>query len=122
MTALANDKFVTVGNLWPRITKTLGRRSKSGENVEFGNNCGGLANPFCLFGDTAADFLKKRLFDVENLLFGGKDLLFVLFQFRRHKAFGSHERLLAVVVIGNQVKVGFGNFDVVAKDLIETNL
>src|SRR2546422_7559281 len=107
MTALANDKFVAVGNLGPGITKTLGRRSKSGENVEFGNNCGGLANPFCLFGDTAADFLKKRLFDVENLLFGGKELLFVLLLLRRAQPVGSPVAFLPGLVLGNQGKVGF---------------
>src|SRR3989442_2109427 len=118
MTALANDKFVAVGKLGAGITKTLGRRSKSGENVEFGNNCGGLANPFCLFGDTAADFLKKRLFDVENLLFGGKDLLFVLFQFPPHKAFRPHAPLLPRVFSANPLNLCLGNVAVVATTLI----
>ena len=122
MPAFADYEFIVVGNLRPRITEALRRSGKSGKDVEFGNNRGGLTNPFCLLGNAAANFLKERLLDFENLLLRGKDLLFVLFQLRRHEPFRPHECLLPIVVIRNQVQIGFGNFDVITEDLIEPDL
>ena len=50
------------------------------------------------------------------LFFGGQDLFFVFLQFRCDESFGTDQRLLPVVVFGNQVQIRFRDLDVVAKD------
>ena len=100
----------------------MSRCGESGKYIEFSDNCRCLPDSLRLAGDIVTNLLKKILFDFENLLLGGQDLLFVFFQFRCNKPLSAHKRLLSVVVFGNQVQIGFRNLDVVAEDPIETNL
>src|SRR6202030_2093712 len=57
-----------------------------------------------------------------NALVGGEDFAFVFFQLRGSEALRVDQRLLALVIVGREVQVGLGNFDVVAENVIEANL
>src|SRR5207244_3967702 len=101
--------------------EALSGGGESGEDIELGNHCRGLPDAFGLLGNAAANVLKNILLDLENLLFSGEDLFFVFFQLRRDEPLGADQRLLAIVIAGNQVQVGLRNLDVIAEDFIESN-
>ena len=111
-----------VDNLRPRVAESLGGGREARKHIEFGNDGGGLPNAARLFGDPVANLLKELLLDLEHLFFGSQDLLFVFLQFRCDESFGADQRLLAIVVLRNQVKIRFGDLDVVAEDSVEANL
>ena len=83
---------------------------------------GGGADALRLLGGLLANFGEDPLLDLENLLFGGEHFALVLLQLGRGEALGVDQRLLALVIGGREVQIGFRDLDVVAEDVVEADL
>ena len=59
---------------------------------------------------------------LQDLLLGRQDFPLQLFQLRRGVPLRVHQRLLALIIVRNQVRVGFGYLDVVTENVVEPHL
>ncbi len=73
-------------------------------------------------GHSFAQFAEQGIFQVARFFVGREHVLFVLFQFRGDVAFGVFDRLFANVVGRNLRAVRMRNLQIVAKNLIESDL
>src|SRR5256885_8532532 len=73
-------------------------------------------------GYGGAQLGKDFSFQLDDLLLRVEDFALVDFQLGRGEALGVDQRLLALVVVGHQMEIGFGNLNVEAKDRIEFDL
>ncbi len=74
-----------------------------------------------LAGDAFAQSGEQLLFQRNRLLFGAEDFVLVLLERRRDVAFLVLERLLADVVGRNFLRLGGGDFEVIAEDAVEAD-
>ena len=70
------------------------------QQIDFGQCQRRLADAARLGGDGEAQLGEEAALDGHDLFLGVQHLGFVLFQLRRGKALGAHQRLLALVVGG----------------------
>ena len=77
---------------------------------------GGSAKARSLRRDAGANFDEECALDFQNAFVGGENFAFVLLQLGSGEAFGVDQRLLALVIGGREMQIGFGDFDVVAED------
>ena len=74
------------------------------------------------FRQPSAKLDEELLLEGQQLDLGSGDTFFQFFQFRRHKSLGIDQRLLADIVGRDSGKIGFGDLDIVAEDLIVADL
>jgi hypothetical protein len=119
--ATDDEEFAGVVEFWADVAAVGGEFREGGEDVEFGDSGGGAAEAGGFGGDAGANVDEELAFDFEDSLVGGKDFALVVFEFGRSEALGVDEGLLAFVIGGGVREIGFGDFDVVAEDLIEAD-
>src|SRR6266705_1065357 len=121
--ASADDKEFAGGvEFGPRIAAIGGQLCKSTQDVELRYRRGRAPKPRSLRGDPGTDVDEELALDFQDALVGGEDFAFVLLELRRGEPLGIDQRLFAFVVRGSEMQIRFRDFDVVAKNLIETNL
>jgi len=81
-----------------------------------------LQQGFVLRGNLGNNLLKNPRFYFCLSFFGVKNEAFVLFQFRGNVAFCVNQGLLANVFRRNLGGVGFGNFQIITKYFVVTDL
>ena len=72
-------------------------------------------------GGQRAKLLEDLALNGEDFFFGFEDFDFELLQLRRGEAFGVDQGLFALVIGGREVLIRFGDFDVVAEDVVEAD-
>ena len=97
-----------------RITGTLWIEPESGALVRAVYR---LSRQFDAVRDVA-ELQEEGFFKLEDLLLGGENLCFVLFEFRGNITFGSHQRLFADVVRRDGIQVSFGDLNEIAEHLV----
>src|SRR5262249_27787602 len=95
---------------------------KRQERVHRRNSLRRLLNAPCLSADLLAQPLKYFKLQLVPAFLGVKDYLLLLLEFRRDKTLRVGERLFADVFGGNLCKLRIRDFDIIAKDSIESNL
>ena len=99
-----------------------GKVGEAGQNIEFRQHRGGLADAPRLGGHLAPDGEEQVALEGLASFLGVQDLGFQFFQLRRGEPFGVHQRLLALVVRRSKVQIGLRDLDVVAEDAVEADL
>ena len=101
----------------PYIVVVMGGAGQAVQAVDAGNGPGGLLH----FPDMAlyvpAELAEKLVFQLQHPFLRRQHLDFKLLQRRRDVPFGVDQRLLAHIVIGNRLRIGVGNFEVIAEYL-----
>src|SRR6266571_3128250 len=97
-----DEEFAGGVEFGPRIAAIGGQLCKSTQDVELRYRRGSAAKPRSLRGDPGTDVDEELALDFQDALVGGEDFAFVL--------------------RGSEMQIRFRDFDVVAKNLIETNL
>ena len=122
MTAADDQQFAAGGEFGTDVAAVGGELCERGEHVHLRDGGGGLAQAHGVRGDAVADVDEELAFDFSDALVGGEDFALVFFQFGSGEAFGVDESLLALVVGGREMQIGFRDFDVVAEDAVEADL
>ena len=92
------------------------------QHVDLRQRQRGLPDAACLRGNRHAKLSQQPALDLHHLLLRVQHLRFVLFQLRSGEALGIDQRLLAFVIRGSVVQIGFRNLQVVAEDRVELHL
>jgi hypothetical protein len=119
--AADDEEFAGVVEFRANVAAIGGEFRERGEDVELGDGGSGAAEASGFGGDAGADVNEELALDLEDAFVGGENFALVVFEFGRGEALGVHEGLLAFVICGSVGEIGFGNFDVVAEDLIEAD-
>ena len=121
MAALDNDHLTVVGEFRATVVAVGGQLREASQDVEFGQGSRRLADAPCLGRDPAADLDKEFAFKRLAALVGVENLRFELLQLRRREPLGVHERLLALVIGGNERKVRLRDLEVIAENVVEAH-
>ena len=121
MPACRNLQHGIVAQFGPAVLPRDRHLRQGGENVECGQNLGGLQQTPGLCGHALAQRHKQVVFARVDFFLRGQDLFLILFQLGRNVALRILERLLALVVRGDFGGVCVRDLDVVAEHLIETD-
>ena len=89
------------------------------EDVEGGEGVGGFLEGGEVFADLLAEVDEEVVFEGFGALVGAEDFLLHLLEGGGDVALGIGHRLLALVVVGDFVDFGFGDFEEVAEDVVE---
>ena len=95
---------------------------KAGQHIDVGDGFGELVQPVAAVFDGSTQFLEEDLLPLDGLVLGAKHAFLVVLEFFGDVAFGVLERLLAIELDGNALRVGVGDFDVVPEDLVVADL
>src|SRR5271157_4491537 len=113
-----------IGQLGPAVAVACGELSQRGQDVELGQHRAGLDQPGSIGRDPVAQRREQLVLQGACPLVGAPDLVLKLLELGREIPLGVLDRLLANVVRGNlhALRLGVGDLDVIAKDLVEANL
>src|SRR6202043_1044508 len=112
--------FVLQGWAPPSMSARSGRQR--GHGIELAQPGRGVEEILAGGGEATAQLAEERLLTLHHRALGVEDEGFLLFQLRGDVALAVHQRLLADVLGRDRLTVGVADFDVVAEDLVETNL
>src|SRR6266478_8237042 len=121
MAAGDDEEFASGGEFRASVTAIGAKFREGGKNVKLRDGRGGLAQARRFCGNAGAQVDEKLALDFEDAFVGGKDFAFVFFQLRRSEALGIDQSLLALVIVGREMQVGLGNFNVVAENMVEAD-
>jgi len=120
--AAADDQEFSRGIEFWACVSTIGRKfCKASEDVKLGDGGCGAAEAGSFGGDAGADVDVELALDFKNAFIGGEDFAFVVFKLAAGESLGVDKSLLAFVIGRSELEIGFRNFDVVAKDVIEAD-
>ncbi len=118
---LAGFAGMLLGEDGTGVVTLRGEAGEGEEDVEPGNGGGGVTKARRFGGDFFADLGEEATLDFENARVSFENFALEHAKFGGGEAFGVDESLFAFVVGWREVEIGFGNFDVVAEDLIEAD-
>src|SRR5579871_3231860 len=120
--AASNDPHsAVVGEGRARVTVGRSDFGQGGRYIETGDGrCRGT-NALRVIGGEPADFAEEILFQRQDLLLGVQNLALVILELGSGETLGVDQGLLALVIGRSEMQVGFRDFDVVAKDVVETD-
>ena len=118
MTAADDEEFAGVVEFGANVIAVGSELGERGEDVELGDSGGSAAEAGSIGGDAGANVDEELALDFVDAFVGGEDFAFVFFEFGRSETLGVDEGLLALVIGGSEMEIGFGNFNVVAEDLV----
>ena len=105
----------------PDVALVGGHFGQGSGYVQLGQGIGRGQQAVGGHADLLAKLSEQAAFDFQDAVFGVEDERFVFFQFGGDVSFGVGQGLFADVILGGQVAVGAGDFNVVAKDFVVTN-
>ncbi len=114
-----SDRLLNLLKFRPAIIPQRGNMREAREHIDFGKCQRGLADAFGLGGNGGPQFGKESALDLDNLFLRVENLRLIFLQLRSGEALGIDQRLLALIVGGRVMQVGFRNLNVVAEDGIE---
>ena len=120
--SLLDEQFAVVGEFGTAIVAFGGKVREAGEHVDFRQHRRGLAQTRGFVPHLAADTDEKVTFERVAALLGLEDFDFQFLQLRGGEALGIDQRLFTLVIGRRQMQVRFGDFDIVAKDVVEAHL
>ena len=74
-----------------------------GDDINHPNHRGGCLNALCLLSNLRANLRKEIILKYLNLILGVQDLRFPFLKFRSDKPLRVRQRLLADIIVGNEV-------------------
>ena len=122
MSALDNLQFHRSIHNRFHVAKLFTDLREGRQNIQLRDRRGGLLNGFHIALDFLSHTDKKLVFQLIDLGLRIQNQIFHLLQLRRNEAFRVGQRLFANVVFGNQIKIGFGNFQIITKHPIVADL
>src|SRR5260370_10254770 len=121
MAAGDDEEFAGGSEVRASVTAIGAKFREGGKNVKLRDGRGGLAQTRRFCGNAGAQVDEKLALDFEDALVGGKDFALVFFQLRRSETLRVDQGLLALVIVGREMQVGLGNFDVIAENMVEAD-
>ena len=107
---------------WFHIAQLFTDLCKGGQDVELGDCCRGFLDCFNILLYVISDTEEEFIFQLIDLGLRVQHQIFHLFELRRDEAFRICQRLFSNVVFGNQIKIGFGYFQIIAEHAIIADL
>src|SRR3989441_2252702 len=117
--ALLDLELAVLGNLRAAVGALGGKTGETREDVELGDGARGLPDSAGFAGHAPPDLNEQVPFKCAALILRAQDLGLEFLKFRRRESFGVHQGLLALVVGGGKMEIGFRNLDVVTEDVVE---
>src|SRR5207237_7237106 len=114
--------FTAVIKARPDIGAVRRQLREAGQHVELRQRQRRLPDAARLGGHGGAQLGKNPALQLDNLFLGVEHFGFVLLELAGSEALGIDQRLLALVVGGRQMLIGFGDLDVIAEDGVEFDL
>ena len=122
MAAVDDLQYRFLDDFRAAIISLSGKFGQGHKHVELGQHGGGRLDPPALGGHGVAKLQEQFVFQFLCLLVGRENLFLVFLQFRRDVTLGVFYGLLADVFDGNFFAVCVSNLDVIAENLVETDL
>jgi hypothetical protein len=110
-----------IQNLGSAIIVVAGEVGEPCEHVELGEGGGGLLDGGGMFERGFAQVEEQFVFERVGAFVGAEDFFLHRFEFGCDEAFAACDGLFACVIGGDFGEVGFGDFDVVAEDVVEAD-
>ena len=104
------------------IAPVDGDLGKGRDGVEARERARAAEELLCVGDHARTHLTKEPRLDLLHALLGVEDQGLVFFELRDDESLGVDQGLFADVGVGDSVEVGLSDLDVVAKDLVETNL
>ena len=122
MPCIRDDHFVAFVDVRLRVVVDGRGLRQRGQHIQRGERTRRRLNARRLSGHGAAQRFEQAQFQLEDALVGTKHFLFVLFQRGRDEALAAGNRLFAMVVGRNGVKIRFRNLDVIPEHAVVSHL
>ena len=112
------NQAIAVIHLRLNISIFLGQRRQTGQTIQPGHTLGSFLDARRLLDDIIPQLRQNLLFQGRQTLIRRLQLIFQLLQFRGDKTLRTNQRLLADIFRRHQIQIGFGNVNIIAKNLI----
>ena len=91
------------------------------QNINVRNGAGRRFYAVYALLDSAHEFGKQLIFEIDEIIVGGEKFFFDFFQLGRYKALSADKRLFSYVCVGDKIFASVRDFDIVSENLIVTD-
>ena len=122
MSAAFDVDHITIIHDRFHIIHALGNFPQGLQTVNDRHDVCTILDTFYFCCNSISDLAEHIVFHGRDLIISPKDNFFQFFQFRSNKTFRIGKGLFADICFGYHFQIGSGNFDIITKNLIVTNL